>query len=78
MMNCFEVVLLQSQLAPLPLGNLTALETLVLNYNQLESVPKEFGKLTALEELDLDNNQLTSVPKELGNLKVQRCRLTQF
>ena len=53
---------------PAEIGQLTSLEWLYLNDNQLTSVPAEIGQLTSLVELDLHNNQLTSVPAEIGQL----------
>ena len=49
-------------------GQLTSLECLTLNDNQLTSVPAEIGQLTSLEELWLNDNKLTSVPAEIGQL----------
>lgn len=50
------------------LGNLTKLKVLLLEYNQLKSIPVEFEKLSELKYLDLYGNQLTSVPVQLGKL----------
>ncbi len=50
------------------LGQLTSLERLDLNGNQLTSVPAEIGQLTSLHTLELNGNQLTSVPAEIGQL----------
>ena len=49
-------------------GQLTSLEHLALNDNQLTSVPAEIGQLTSLELLQLHDNQLTSVPAEIRQL----------
>lgn len=55
---------------PAALGNLAALESLVLSYNQLTGgIPASLGNLTGLVGLDLMVNQLTGgVPVELANL----------
>ena len=52
------------------MGNLSNLETLWLDDNQLTGpIPVELGNLSNLESLNLYNNQLTgSIPVELGNL----------
>jgi hypothetical protein len=69
-----KVDLSGNQLTEVPKGleNLTQLEELDLETNQLTSV-KELENLTQLETLDLDENQLTSV-KGLENL----TRLTEL
>ena len=41
---------------------------MILNENQLTSIPPELGQLVNLQELDLEDNQLTSIPSELGQL----------
>jgi len=51
--NCF-----QFQLAPLQIGNLTALQVLVLGSNELTGVPAELGGLTAMTRLDLRFNPI--------------------
>ena len=54
---------------PAEIGQLTSLEDLNLDRNQLTSVPAEIGQLTSLEKLTtLYGNQLTSVPAEIGQL----------
>jgi hypothetical protein len=55
---------------PSEIGNLTNLESLYLNNNQLTGlIPSEIGNLTNLTSLNLSNNQLTgSIPSEIGNL----------
>jgi Leucine-rich repeat (LRR) protein len=44
---------------PLEIGQLTALTSLILYFNQLTSLPPKIGRLNALRQLDLDYNQLT-------------------
>ena len=53
---------------PTELGNLTALTSLDISYNQLTgSIPTQIGSLTALTSLDLSGNMLTSsVPTVIG------------
>ena len=51
---------------PAALGQLAALERLLLDNNQLTGeVLAALGQLVALEELSLSGNQLTSVPAAL-------------
>jgi len=58
------------QLAQLPreIGDLTQLEQLYCNNNQLRSLPVEIGKLRQLWILDCGRNQLTSLPTQIGRL----------
>ena len=49
--------------------NLTNLESLNLEYNQLTGLPVEIGNLTRLKALTLRNNRLTTLPSEIGNLR---------
>jgi Leucine rich repeat len=44
------------------------LKILLLNINQLSSLPPEFGKLTNLISVHLSGNQLRSLPAEFGKL----------
>jgi Leucine-rich repeat (LRR) protein len=53
---------------PPEIGQLTALQHLFLEGNQLTSLPPEIWQLTALIGLRLDDNQLTSLPPEIGQL----------
>lgn len=53
---------------PPEIGELTALTTLELNYNQLTTLPPEIGKLTALTTLELNYNQLAALPPDVGSL----------
>ena len=50
---------------PPEIGNLTALQSLYLNNNQLTSLPDAIGALTALKVLSLNGNQLTSLPNTI-------------
>ena len=61
--------LLSGQIPP-ELGNLTALEELILDNNQLNGeIPHELGNLVNLEYMSLGNNLLTGqIPAWLGNL----------
>ena len=56
-----------SELPP-EIGNLTNLETLWLNHNELTSLPPEIGRLVNLQSLILNHNNLTTLPPEIGNL----------
>ena len=53
---------------PPEIGNLTGLEDLYLDDNQLTELPREIGNLTHLKALILRSNQLTSLPSEISNL----------
>ena len=55
---------------PVELGNLSALENLLLYSNALTgSIPTQLGNLSSLESLSLNNNALSgAIPSELGNL----------
>ena len=52
---------------------LTSLELLYLNGNQLASVPEEIGQLTSLSRLLLNDNQLTSLPAAIRDLRAAGC-----
>lgn len=54
---------------PPEIGNLTQLQTLNLNNNQLTNLPPEIGNLTNLQGLYVVGNQWQALPAELGNLK---------
>ena len=60
---------LTGQIPPI-LGNLTALQVLDLNLNDLSGpIPPELGNLARLEKLEIPNNALSGpIPPELGNL----------
>jgi Leucine-rich repeat (LRR) protein len=47
---------------------INGLQGLILDRNQLTSIPESIGNLTALKILWLRNNQLTSIPESIGNL----------
>lgn len=53
---------------PESLGELTQLENLRLQYNNLTELPEFLSQLTNLEALDLAGNQLTKLPKSLSRL----------
>lgn len=60
----------------LDLGRLTSLKSLVLQSNQLASLPKSIGKLANLETLDVSSNQLTELPEGIFNsLNIKRIQL---
>lgn len=55
---------------PSTLGELSNLESLVLNNNHLESTDEAMGKLKKLTHLDLSNNELQGpIPSWIGKLK---------
>ncbi len=54
---------------PDSLFDLTELEWLDLEKNELEELPKSIGFLTRLKVLRLGGNNLSNMPKTLGNLK---------
>ena len=51
------------------MGDLKKLKELILEGNQLVSLPRKLGQLENLETFFSQKNQLTSVPKEIGQLK---------
>jgi len=53
---------------PDSLGNLTALDTLILSKNALRGLPETIGNLLALRVLEVDHNKLETVPASLGKL----------
>jgi Leucine-rich repeat (LRR) protein len=57
-------------LGPIPasIGNLTQLETLRLEYNDIDSIPPEIGSLVNLQTLNLFANDIPSLPPEIGDL----------
>lgn len=48
---------------------ISGLETVILNCNNLQSFPKQINKLTKLKKLSLSHNQLTELPLEIGELQ---------
>jgi hypothetical protein len=53
---------------PPEIGQLRALETLVLHFNELTALPPEIGQLTNLTTLHLQGNRLAAVAKEILQL----------
>jgi hypothetical protein len=70
--NCPNLILIElqnNQIAgniPSYFGNFTALKSLNLYDNKIESLPEEVGNLIQLERLIIDNNQLTALPNGLA------------
>jgi hypothetical protein len=60
------------QSIPTELGQVKALRTLHLEWNELTSFPAEIGQAEALHTLYLYKNQLTSFPAEMGQAKALR------
>ena len=48
------------------LGYLSELQRLVLQNNQLTSIPRAIGHLTKLTYLSVGENNLTTLPEEIG------------
>ena len=54
---------------PETFGNLTALQYLRIEQNQMTSLPETFGNLAALNVLKMSQNQLRSLPESMANLR---------
>ena len=52
---------------PSSIGNFTNLESLYLEWNDLEELPNDFSNLTSLKNLAISNNYLSSLP-DIGTL----------
>ncbi|RLN47518.1 hypothetical protein BBJ29_000606 [Phytophthora kernoviae] len=53
---------------PKEIGELVALQVLVLSKNKLSEIPEKLTKLTKLRVLEITHNELTALPRSLGNL----------
>jgi len=53
---------------PESIGNLSSLQTLFLNGNQLTTLPESIGNLSSLQTLVLNGNQLTTLPESITRL----------
>ncbi len=60
-----------NEISDLPenIGNLTNLQTLILNSNRLTTLPRNISKLTNLEVLDLSINKDLDIIEQLDKLK---------
>jgi len=54
---------------PEELGQLTHLECLCIQFNNLRSLPVAIGNLINLKDLKLGGNKLKTLPQDIGNLK---------
>jgi Leucine-rich repeat (LRR) protein len=65
-----SISLIKKELTTLPesIGELTSLQTLVLNYNNLKTLPESFGNLSNLTRANLDHNRLVQLPESFGML----------
>ncbi|KAG2389104.1 hypothetical protein C9374_014504 [Naegleria lovaniensis] len=73
-----EITLFNNKIQRLPpnLFQLTQIEALYLQNNELSEISEEIGNLQNLTELDLFNNKLTSIPSSIGKLvKMKRLCL---
>ncbi|XP_078697796.1 leucine-rich repeat-containing protein 47-like [Branchiostoma floridae x Branchiostoma belcheri] len=50
------------------LGNLTALQNLILHSNKLTHLPNSLGKLQQVKVLDVSRNELESLPETIGQM----------
>ena len=44
------------------------LQTLLISYNRLVSLPEELSRISSLAELDVSYNELSSLPSRMGEL----------
>jgi Leucine-rich repeat (LRR) protein len=59
-------------------SRLTAMHTLDLSNNKLESLPDDFGELASLVDLNLSHNRLRWLPESIGELpEIQRANLSR-
>ncbi len=52
---------------PESIGNLSSLEILGVDSNQLSALPESIGNLSSLEKLGVRGNQLSTLPESIGN-----------
>ncbi len=52
---------------PSAIGNLDALETLIMSDSGLTAIPVEVGSLNSIKTINLNGNELTQIPTEIGN-----------
>ena len=76
--HIIELKIIGQKLEFLPenIGNLNALENLILIENNLQFLPESIKNLVALKKLDLFCNKLLFLPENIGNLSVRKsyCR----
>ena len=57
-----------SSFASSSICNLTSLQELWINNNQIDELPNSIGNLTSLQEFFCGNNQISMLPDSIGNL----------
>lgn len=63
---------------PPELYGLTALQRLLISFNDIETLPEDLSRLTALKELHVANNQLVGLPEQMPVLDVLNVRRNPF
>lgn len=68
-LTCLKLWYNQIAYIPVQIGNLTGLERLYLNRNQIDKIPVQLFFCRKLRYLDLSHNNLTSIPVEISFLQ---------
>lgn len=63
---------------PSELYALTALQRLLVSFNDIEALPEDLGRMTALKELHIANNKLIGLPAQMPALDVLNVRRNVF